>query len=105
MKKGFTLIELMGILVVLGIIILVAMPALVESNRQAKVNELKDKCSIIESACEAYRAVNSTATNVTIGDLKSGKYLKDNFDASGIGDDSTSIGITNEGCTIEGCNN
>ena len=31
-------------------------------------------------------------------------YLKDNFDASGIGDDSTSIGITNEGCTIEGCN-
>ena len=41
-KKGFTLVELLAILVVLGIIIVVAMPALVESNRVAENNKIKD---------------------------------------------------------------
>lgn len=75
-KKGFTLVELLAILVVLGIIITVAMPALVESNRVAKINEKKDFEEAINTACEAYKAVNPEEPNVKIKTLAQKGYLK-----------------------------
>ena len=76
-KKGFTLVELLAILTVLGIIILVAMPALVESNRVAKENEKKDFEEMVITACETYVAVvPSPPETITIEALVAGGYLK-----------------------------
>ncbi len=100
-KKGFTLVELLAILVVLGIVILVAMPTLVESNRVAKINEKKDFEDKINIACETYKAVNQTATNVTIKVLAQEGYLKNGItapDGTKVEDMTTNITITNAGC-------
>ena len=100
-KKGFTLVELLAILVVLGIIITVAMPALVESNRIAKINEKKDFEEAINTACESYKAVNSGEASVTIQALAQQGYLKKTTTAPNgtkVEDMNTSISITNEGC-------
>ena len=99
-KEGFTLVELLAILVILGIIILVAMPALVESNRATKANEKEDFKEMVEMACNAYKAVNPSATSVTISDLKSGGYLKSNLTKPD-GVTSDSVIITNEGCNYD----
>ena len=39
MKKGFTLVELLAILVILGVITLVAVPSIITSNKKSKDQE------------------------------------------------------------------
>ena len=59
MRDGFTLMELLGIIVLLGVIILVAVPVLVQSNKNADINEKKEFNNIIQTACEACVQVES----------------------------------------------
>ena len=88
-KKGFTLVELLAILVFLGIIITVTMPALVESNRVAKINEQKDFDEMISTACETYISAITNETekqnfeetkelSKTVGEFINNGYLKGN---------------------------
>ena len=60
MKKGFTLIELLGVIALLAIIILVAVPAFIESNRVARANEEEDFNKTIEIATKDY--INSCSS-------------------------------------------
>lgn len=69
-KNGFTLIELLAVIVILGIIMVIA-----TTNVLKNINDSKEKAKymaakeIVENA-EAYFAINSNATYVTINDLK-----------------------------------
>lgn len=63
MKKGFTLIELLAVLALLGIIILVAIPSLVNSNQKQKQNEKDRFNEIINDACETYVSVEKINDN------------------------------------------
>ena len=99
-KEGFTLVELLAILVVLGIIILVALPALVESNRVAKTNEIEDFKETVETACNAYVTVEkpaSSVSSISIENLKTGGYLKSNIQPPKEGMPSD-VNITLNGC-------
>ncbi len=58
--RGFTLIELLGVVALLAIIIVIAVPAFVESNRVAQVNEIEDFNETIEIAVKNY--VNSCSS-------------------------------------------
>lgn len=68
-KNGFTLIELLAVIVILGIIMVIA-----TTNVLKNINDSKEKAKymvakeIVENA-EAYFAINSNATYVTINDL------------------------------------
>ncbi len=64
MKRGFTLVELLGIIVLLGVIILVAVPSLIESNRVAKTNETADFNETISTACESYVEIHSADSSL-----------------------------------------
>jgi len=59
MRKGFTLLELLGIIILLGVIILVAVPTLIQSNKNAEINEKRDFNSTINSACRSYLQIHS----------------------------------------------
>lgn len=69
-KNGFTLIELLAVIVILGIIMVIA-----TTNVLKNINDSKEKAKymaakeIVENA-EAYFAINSNATDVTINTLK-----------------------------------
>lgn len=54
MKKGFTLVELLAILVILGVITLVAAPAIVSTNRKSLENDYTQFKKTIENAAEIY---------------------------------------------------
>ena len=67
MKKAFTLAELLGVIVVLGILALVAFPPIINQLRksQSKINESTKK--IIYSATEVYMDENRNDYPMNVG--------------------------------------
>lgn len=70
MKRGFTLIEMLGILVVLSVIILVSLPSIIQTNRNSKQSELKDAEKTIIMAAETYIGISDVASQ----NLEKNKY-------------------------------
>lgn len=105
MKNGFTLVELLAIMVLLGVIILVAIPSVINSNKVAKENDQKEFVDAINTACESYAAVNSkTDGSVTINELLNGGYLKKSLKNPNTGKEISSMGSTAITITSSGCN-
>ena len=53
-KKGFTLMEMLVVLVIAGIIMLIAVPSMMTISKSAKSRELSAKREALLSAAEAY---------------------------------------------------
>lgn len=68
MKKGFTLVELLAILVILGVITLVAAPAIVSTNKKSIENDYSQFKKTIENAAEVY--VETHLDDVNVVNLK-----------------------------------
>ena len=73
-NKGFTLIELLAVIVVLSIILTIATTAVLKTIKDSKEKAKYIAAKEIVDIAEAYFATNSSATEVTIGDL--GDYLE-----------------------------
>lgn len=58
MKKGFTLVELLGTIVVLGIMLTIAIPSIVETMRRANINEAEAYLVRLFNASETYIELN-----------------------------------------------
>ena len=65
-KKGFTLVELLAVLVILVVIMTIAIPSVTSSIERSKHKQKNAKIELIESAAELYidRYINSITTNV-----------------------------------------
>ena len=59
MKNGFTLIELLGVISLISILILVAVPSLNDSSKAAKQNEKDSFNDTVSQACVDFLEVNS----------------------------------------------
>ena len=59
MKKGFTLIEVLGVIVILGIILIITIPIINNSINSSKDKAYKQQLSLIESSAKNYMASNS----------------------------------------------
>lgn len=94
-KKGFTLVELLAVIVVLAIIILIAMPSVMSAMDKARRNALITEASEITKIAATAFADDSMGTGLTskcysLQALKDGGYLDKNLkDYSG----SVSISI------------
>ena len=53
-QKGFTLVELMGILVILGVIIVFTVPSITKTLKNSETNELKEYQNTICLAAKSY---------------------------------------------------
>ena len=62
MKKGFTLLELLIVVVILGVLALIAAPALLNAADQAKEGAVKANVSAAASTITSQFALNSTKT-------------------------------------------
>lgn len=72
-KKGFTLIELIVVLAVLGIIALIAIPRFLQVQAQAKIDADYGTAAGIAKAAELYFVQNSTTPDIAT--LISSSYL------------------------------
>ena len=58
MKKAFTMIELIFVIVALGILAMVALPRLASSKEDAEITRVKAEIAAIRSAIQTYRGAN-----------------------------------------------
>ena len=61
MKKAFTMVELVFVVVILGILTMVALPRLVGSKEDAEITRVKAEIAAIRSAIQTYRGANILA--------------------------------------------
>ena len=83
MKKGFTLVEVIAVVTILGVILLLISPNIIDSVRNSKKRAYERQILSIEQAAERWAVDNShliTEDNyyLEISDLVDGDYLMSN---------------------------
>jgi len=74
-EQGFTLIELMIVMIVIGLLAAIAIPSYVNNVRNAKEAVLKEDLHTMRSAIDAY-TVDKQKAPQTLDDLVQAGYLK-----------------------------
>ena len=107
-RSGFTLIELVVIIMILGILAGVAAPKLLKTSGSATDNGLKQTLSIIRDAVELYSSANAGALPPSTGtdgaDMKTAliPYIRGPFPKSPVGTKDDKISFTNVAGTTNG---
>ena len=89
-NKGFTLIEVLSIIVILGIVAVIILPNIGGSTATKKQNEYNKLVTIVENAAKSYHSSNRTLTKIDVSTLVENKLL-----TSGLTDE--------EGNPVSGC--
>lgn len=74
-KKGFTLVELMVVVAIIGVLVAIAVPVYNNSQKTAKTNACLANSRIIEGAIEMYR-IDENEAPTDLADLVP-KYIKE----------------------------
>ncbi len=82
-QKGFTLMEIIIVIVILGILAMIAIPRLIGFTSQAEIASDKEYAAVAARAAELYWAANDKPATVAIGDLDytAGAKMIDNVSA------------------------
>ncbi|MDO2409687.1 type II secretion system protein [Campylobacter magnus] len=106
MKKAFTMVELIFVIVVLGILAMVALPRLAGSKKDAEITRAKAEIAAIRSAIQTYRGANLLAQKgsgypekldkKTIEEITNGTKLGSNWT---VNDDDNTLTLTIAGDT------
>ena len=80
-KKGFTLVELLAVIVILAVIILVAMNAVIPQMENARKSSFETEIQTFAKAAETYftKAAMTDSSVLTTGGCVSVAYLRENY--------------------------
>ena len=109
MKKAFTMVELIFVIVVLGILAMVSLPRLAGSKKDAEITRAKAEIAAIRSAIQTYRGANLLAQKpgsgypedlktTTIEEITNGTKLGSNWNVS---EDGKTLTLTIAGETTD----
>jgi len=76
-QKGFTLVELMVVVVILGVLVAIAVPVYNSAATNAKEKACASNIRIIEGAIEMAKANGVADADITTASLGSGNYIKE----------------------------
>ncbi len=76
MNKGFTLVEIMIVVAIIGLLAAIAIPSFVKSRNTARQNACINNLRQIDSAKEQSAMANNLADNATPSDAQLAEYVK-----------------------------
>lgn len=81
-KDGFTLVELMAILLILSVLLLVAVPSITSTFRNSETNELEEYTNTLCMAAQSYmeieeKSITTTKQAVNLNTLRQEGYIVD----------------------------
>ena len=110
MKKAFTMIELVFVIVVLGILAMVALPRLASSKEDAEITRVKAEIAAIRSAIQTHRGANLLAQKgkgypekldeKTIEEITNGTKLSEKYWSVSEGGNELSVTIAGRPATF-----
>ncbi len=95
-NKGFTLLEMMGVLILLAIILLVAIPSITKTMKKDQVNQLNKYEETLCDAAEAY--INQE--NVTPSEIKGSLLVSKGYLADNLSNPKTKKNVTKDALAI-----
>ena len=94
-QKGFTLIELMIVIAIIGILAAIAIPQFVSYRQKGYNTKAKGELKSLYTACQAYIADSPTSTNCTEAMIASTFIKTDDVTLTGMPSaDTTLVGVT-----------
>jgi len=75
-QKGFTLVELMVVVLIIGILVAIAIPLYTKSQENAQRNACKANLRTMMGSIAQYASENNGSYPSSLDDLQSGGYLK-----------------------------
>ncbi len=110
MNKGFTLVELLAVLVILGTITIIAVPNVITTNQKMAENDYNEFKNTVENAAEIYmethidqKPVAGETKHISIKTLKDAGFINSNLinpQTKNIISDTDTITVKNSNGTI-----
>ena len=75
-KKGFTLVEILIVVVILGILAAIVIPQFTDASTDAKTSSVKSNLQMLRSQIELYKINNNDAPPTNLDALVTDKYIQ-----------------------------